>query len=216
CIYRVAVPGGVWASPQEWPHPRRGPARSGRPGLSVFGFPTVLVLAVGAALAPRRIGALGARLTTSRVSIVETALGLVDVGLHVEPGGLLHLIADLVEVDAAVVEERLRIEPRPIRRRRRVVGHDPVDDLSRSCGRRATTGRTGRTTASRASASRATGRAGRPVPVRSVGSARSRRACPSGSGRSGPTGALRLGHEVGEVDARRAAHYLEDLREIVR
>src|SRR5699024_3558665 len=113
--------------------------------------------------------------------IVEAALGLVDIGLHVEPGGLLHLIADLVEVDAAVVEERLRIETRPIRRRRRVVGHDPVDDLSRFFGRRTTTGRTtasrAATVASRASAGRATGRAGRagrPVPVRSAGSARAR------------------------------------------
>src|SRR5699024_6599477 len=138
CVYRVAVParvavpGGVWASPQEWPHPRRGRARRGRSGVSVVGFPTVLAVpVVVATLASRRIGAFGARLATGRVSIVEATLGLVDVGLHVEPGGLPHLIADLVEVDAAVVEERLRIETRPIRRRRRVVGHDPVDDLAR-------------------------------------------------------------------------------------
>src|SRR5699024_3408700 len=129
CMHRMGAPYGFRtrrcvASPWGGRTRRGGPARRGRPGLSVVGFPTVLVVAV--ARAPRRSGALGARLAAGRVSIVQAALGLVDVGLHVEPGGLLHLIADLVEVDAAVVEERLRIETRPIRRRRRVVGHDPV------------------------------------------------------------------------------------------
>src|SRR5699024_7347457 len=100
-------------------------------------FPTVLVVPVldgAAALAPRRIGALGARLAAGRVSIVQAARGLVEVGLDGEPGDLLHLTADLVEVDAAVVDERLRIDTRPIRRRRRGVAHDPVDDLARPHG----------------------------------------------------------------------------------